>query len=237
MRIVALPGFLGTPQDLKTFSDFSMSVSTKSFASSWDTWAQLAALTLQTNKGSEKLIGLGYSLGGRLLLSLVDQNPDLFDGLIFLSTHPGLQTDAEKAERMKNDEAWAKRFETENWEVLMRDWNAQKVFQGGQEEPARLEESYSRKQLAHLLRAFSLAKQPDYRPMISEISVPQLWIAGEKDEKFVGLLPKASKKIKTMIVPEASHRVYFDQPELIKTAVGEFALSVELGSTAQPSVE
>ncbi|MBC7457408.1 MAG: alpha/beta fold hydrolase, partial [Bdellovibrionaceae bacterium] len=45
-------------------------------------------------------IFVGYSLGGRIGLRLLEAQPDLFDHYIFISTHHGLSHEADKESRV-----------------------------------------------------------------------------------------------------------------------------------------
>lgn len=241
MKIWGLPGFLGTREDFEplwrglreeglVFSRESWSASTDvDFQfSTWSEWREKTENHLRSWSGSEALVGIGYSLGGRLLLSLAAQAPDLFDGLVFLSTNPGI-SEADRIGRLAHDETWARRFESESWSSLMNDWNSQTVFKGSRAEPARKESDYARERLALLLREFSLGKQPDFRSWAAESKIPQLWMSGEKDEKFVSILndlqarsEKNKGTIRFEIVPSSSHRILFEQPDFIRKRVAEF---------------
>lgn len=244
MKILALAGFLGTETDFDPFfSDWqgsverkTLSVSTAPFRASPEAWPQWTGRTLselKTWKGTEPVLGIGYSLGGRLLGSLIERDPDFFSAAVFMSVNPGLKDENEKRDRESSDRHWADRFENENWTTLMRAWGAQAVFQGGALEPERLESDYDRRQLAACLREFSLAKQSDFRSWIRGWHRPQLWMAGEKDSKFAALLrslqadtAKKEGTIRFEIVPSASHRIFLDQPGPVAERVRRFLTEV-----------
>jgi 2-succinyl-6-hydroxy-2,4-cyclohexadiene-1-carboxylate synthase len=154
---------------------------------------------------------LGYSMGGRLALqALIDGAP--FDRSVIVSA--GLNLEDGRDERQARDEAWAKRFESDPWDEVMRDWNAQPVF-GGHAIP-RDEHDYDRRELARQLRENSSGALPPLAPRLHEIAIPVLWIAGELDPQYaaigrraVSLLPHAE----LWICPGAGHRVPWEQPE------------------------
>ena len=65
---------------------------------------------------------VGYSMGGRLALqALIDGAP--FDRAVIISA--GLNLEENRDERRARDEAWARRFESDPWDEVIRDWNAQ----------------------------------------------------------------------------------------------------------------
>jgi 2-succinyl-6-hydroxy-2,4-cyclohexadiene-1-carboxylate synthase len=150
---------------------------------------------------------LGYSMGGRLALQLLEQGR--FKKAVIVSA--GLNAPDE--ERRARDEQWARRFESEEWTSLMRDWSAQPVFGGHTLE--RRERDYDRRELARQLREWSPAVLPP--PRLESIETPVLWIAGERDAKYAEIAKAAVARLphaELWICPNAGHRVPWEQPEL-----------------------
>jgi 2-succinyl-6-hydroxy-2,4-cyclohexadiene-1-carboxylate synthase len=157
---------------------------------------------------------LGYSMGARLALQLLERQR--FSRAIIVSA--GLNAPDE--ERRARDEAWARRFESEQWESLMRAWNAQPVFAG--HALPRHERDYDRGELARQLREWSPAVLPP--PRLEEIATPILWIAGERDAKYVDVARRAVARLphaESWICPDAGHRVPWEQPERFVTRLRE----------------
>lgn len=155
---------------------------------------------------SEGDVLLGYSMGGRLALQLLETQR--FRAAIIVSSGINAPDD----DRRRRDEEWARRFESEEWSSLMRDWNAQPVFGGHALE--RREEDYDRRELARQLREWSPAVLPP--PRLESIETPVLWIAGERDVKYVEIGRRAVERLphaELWICPDAGHRVPWEQPE------------------------
>jgi 2-succinyl-6-hydroxy-2,4-cyclohexadiene-1-carboxylate synthase len=154
---------------------------------------------------------LGYSMGGRLALqALIDGAP--FDRAVIVSA--GLNLEDGRDERRARDEAWAKRFESDPWDEVMRDWNAQPVFGGHAIQ--RDERDYDRLELARQLRENSSGALSPLAPRLHEIAIPILWIAGERDPQYVGIGSRAVSLLpnaELWICPGAGHRVPWEQPE------------------------
>ena len=149
---------------------------------------------------------LGYSMGGRLGLQLLERQR--FTKAIIVSA--GLN--APDDDRRKRDEEWARRFESEEWPSLIAAWNAQPVFGG--HSFARKETDYDRRELARQLRDWSPAVLPP--PALDRIETPILWIAGERDAKYVDIARRAVERLphaELWICPGAGHRVPWEQPE------------------------
>ena len=164
---------------------------------------------------SEGDILLGYSMGGRLALQLLEERK--YRCAVIVSA--GLNTHDE--ERRKRDEEWAKRFESDDWAALMRDWNAQPVFGGHLLE--RREEDYDRGELARELREWSPAVLAP--PRLERIETPVLWVAGERDVKYAQIAKRAVERLPNggiWICPDAGHRVPWEQTEAFVTRLRAF---------------
>ncbi|HSP15143.1 MAG TPA: alpha/beta fold hydrolase [Thermoanaerobaculia bacterium] len=195
--IVALHGFLGRPADWDFLRDAGLEVD---------------ARELDDIPPAGDTI-LGYSMGGRLALHA------LLDGArygraVIISAGLGIESEDDRAARRRADEVWARRFEGEDWEAVMRDWNAQPLFGGHVR--VRRERDFERAGVVKAMREYSPAALPPLAPRLHEIAIPVLWIAGERDAKYVAegqravsLLPDA----RLVVCPGAAHRVPWEKPE------------------------
>ncbi|MGZ7032221.1 MAG: alpha/beta fold hydrolase [Thermoanaerobaculia bacterium] len=190
--ITALHGFLGLPSD-------------------WD-FLREAGFTIETPPldaiPDEGDVLLGYSLGGRLALQALVGGAKYRRAVIVSA-----RVSAPDSNRRETDEAWARRFEHDEWRSVMRAWNAQPLFGG--HEMSRDERDFDRAALARTLREWSPAVLPSLVDRLRELPLPVLWIAGERDAKYVeegrravALLPHAE----LWICPGAAHRVPWEQP-------------------------
>ena len=166
-------------------------------------------------------VAVAYSMGARVVLRIVIDGAK-FDRLVIISA--GLNLEEGRDERRARDEAWASRFETDPWDELMRDWNAQPVLRGHVVEREERDD-YDRRELAYELRHFSPGNAKPLAPELHKIKVPVLWIAGERDRQYVdvarravALLPKGE----LWICPGAGHRVLWEQPQLVADRVRAF---------------
>lgn len=192
--ITAVPGFLGRPADWDFLRDAGLDV-------------RAVALDAIPHSGD---ILLGYSMGGRVALHAV-LNGATYRHAVVVSSGIGAQPESRKAA----DEAWAERFENDEWEQLIDDWDAQPVF-GGHRMPRR-EQDFDRAQLASAMRRFSPSVLPPLEPHLREIDIPVLWIAGERDAKYVAEARRAVSLLRRgelWICPGAGHRVPWEQPAL-----------------------
>jgi 2-succinyl-6-hydroxy-2,4-cyclohexadiene-1-carboxylate synthase len=176
----------------------------------WGAW--LAAHVAQQDP--EPVI-VGYSLGGRLALHALLAPAAAWRAAVIVSAHPGLEHEADRARRRAEDESWARRFARDPWDALLADWNAREVF-GGASTASRPEHLYDRPSLAAALRHWSLGEQEPLIVRFGEVRRRVLWIAGERDARYlaqgraaVAALPRGELRM----APDAGHRVPWDNPD------------------------
>lgn len=234
MTITALHGFLGRPRDFDGLGLSLMAVDyfrirELSPVHDLKTWAVNFNQFVQTEERTEnKRILIGYSLGGRLALHAVQQNPKLWAGLILISVNPGIPL-WEKAARLASDEKWAHKFETGNFENVLEKWNAQQVFQGGGAEPTRKESDHNRHLLAQCLTQWSVGRQDDFREFLKTTKMPVAYISGDRDLKYAGIgesLHRANPAVQIVSVANSGHRVLFDQPPALAAVIRDFISKV-----------
>ena len=177
----------------------------------------------QAEHGNKKSILVGYSLGGRLALHAMAQKPELFDFIFCISTNPGFYENQllERRKRIDEDSSWSYRFLHDPWEPLLKDWNAQAVFEGSRAEPTRYDADYRRDVLSKCFTNWSLGQQRDFRPLIANHQKKMAWIVGDYDRRYIQMtrdLFQICPEVHYDICPESSHRVIFDNPvELTQT--------------------
>jgi len=163
---------------------------------------------------------LGYSMGGRRALQALIDGAS-FDRAVIVSA--GLNLEEGREERRARDEEWARRFESDPWDEVIRDWNAQPVFGG--HVVARDERDYDRAELSRQLREYSPGALQPLAPRLHEITIPVLWIAGERDQKYVEVAKRAVSLLpnaELWICPDAGHRVPCEQPQRFVDRVRAF---------------
>jgi 2-succinyl-6-hydroxy-2,4-cyclohexadiene-1-carboxylate synthase len=205
MPITALHGFLGLPSDWNFLRQTGLDVQ--------------AIDVMHEAIPAEGDVLLGYSMGGRLALQAL-LGGARYRKAIFVSTRV---SDAEP-NRRESDEAWARRFESEEWTSLLRAWNAQDLF-GGQAVERR-EEDFDRAALARALREWSPAVLPPVSSRLHEIDIPTLWIAGGRDAKYVAEARRGADSIanaRLEIIEGAGHRVPWEAPAALAACVGDLS--------------
>ena len=202
MVITALHGFLGAPSDWNFLRDAGFTIDTP-------------PLDAIPPRGDTLL---GYSLGGRLALHALLDGAQ-YERAIFISTGLGIEGDGERAKRRASDEAWAKRFENDDWNSVIDAWNAQPVLAG----PAlpRTRDHYD----SRALREWSSGAMPPAASRLNELTIPTLWISGARDTKYAAEAQRAATlapNARVALVANAGHRVPWERPEELIAVLHDF---------------
>lgn len=226
MEIWALPGFLGLPSDWDFLQQKSLiAVDWQTFA--WDSLAEWGSAfnAWVSERSRTPRVLMGYSLGGRLALHALIDRPELWQAAIIISAHPGLTDVQERQRRLQLDEAWAKRFGSENWMSLMEAWNGQAIFAKDSFYFERRESDYQRHQLAHALIHGSLGRQAALFDPIATLPLPLLWVTGSQDDRYCQIaqaLTFAHPASRWESIAQAGHRVPWSQPQVFSQMVSNF---------------
>ncbi len=182
---------------------------------------------------------LGYSMGGRLALYLAVHYPHLIRALILESASPGLETEPERAARRARDHALADRIESESVAAFVDYWEALPLW-ASQQQLAPEKRAALRAQrlnnnptgLANSLRGMGTGAQPSLWPHLSELTTPVLLLAGETDEKFVGINRRMHNLLlnsQLELIADAGHAVHLERPYAFRQVVLTFLDGLKTG--------
>ncbi|MGH9421814.1 MAG: alpha/beta fold hydrolase [Thermoanaerobaculia bacterium] len=200
--ITCLHGFLGAPRDWDFLREAGFVIDTPPFDA--------------IPPHGDTL--LGYSLGGRLALHALLAGAH-YKRAIFISTGLGIEDESARDARRISDDAWARRFETEDFDAVIADWNAQPVLAG----PAlsRTRDDYD----SRGLREWSSGALPPVASRLHELMIPTLWIAGSRDAKYVAEAKRAvslAPNGRTAIIDDAGHRAPWERATEFVAIVRDF---------------
>jgi 2-succinyl-6-hydroxy-2,4-cyclohexadiene-1-carboxylate synthase len=212
MAIYALHGFLGTPADWDGFfpNVHAPNLFRESPHPFWE-WAQSFNKKIQGNDN----VLVGYSMGGRLALHALIENPSLWKAAIIVSANPGINIENRTID-------WHHKFLNDPWDELMDAWNQQPIFCG--DVVHRREKDFSREILAEAFKAWDVKNQDNLKEQIEALEIPILWIVGELDQKYVAIAKQMnfSGRSKISIAPQAGHRVPWQNQLWFKNEVKQF---------------
>lgn len=164
---------------------------------------------------------VGYSMGGRLALHALLAEGTRWSKAVIISAHTGNGHDPE---RLEADREWARLARTD-WGRFVERWSAQAVF-GGQPSPwDRQPPTARREAIARGFERWSLGSQQDLLPSLHQVSIPVLWLAGGRDEKYVAIARRACSELpdaRLETVPDSGHRVPWETPGRCAEAIRSF---------------
>jgi 2-succinyl-6-hydroxy-2,4-cyclohexadiene-1-carboxylate synthase len=166
---------------------------------------------------------LGYSLGGRIALTLALADPERVERLVLVGATPGIADPAERRARLLADAALADRLDPPgggglDLETFLDEWLAQPLFAhlspAAQDRDARRVNTVSG--LAHSLRQNGAGTQIPSHDRLGELTMPVLLVAGAHDGKFSAIAREMGERIgenaTVATIPDAGHAAPFEAP-------------------------
>ena len=194
------------------------------------TVADLAAILERLGIG--RAAWLGYSLGGRVALGVAALAPSRVVALVLEGASPGIADPAERAARVRADEALAARIERDGIERFVDEWAGLPLFASQARLPAEIRTAHRRQRLANSplglansLRGIGQGAQPPLHDRLGEITAPALLLAGAEDAKFRRLaaeMAAAMPAAEVLVIEGAGHAAHLEQPRAFEEAVLAF---------------
>lgn len=254
-RVVLLHGFTGAPASYDTVhthltSELTSRVCAPYLPGHGSSWARDSASERQSDGSNpfeaalapltetlrsfgvshtNPAILVGYSLGARVALSLLLRHPDWFESCLLIGANPGLEHEAERTVRRRQDELRAEHLLKGGVQPFLDAWENEPLFASQRhlaaaalEEQTRIRQSHTAEGLAYCLRHLGLAEMPNYWPALSRIGVPTHALVGALDEKFVQIAKRMQALVPQMALSVASgvgHNVVLEAPHVVATAI------------------
>ncbi len=191
-----------------------------------------ALAELLAELGADRFALVGYSMGGRLALSLALGHPTRVAALALVGATPGIADAGEREARAAADLELAATIEQDGIEAFTRRWEANPLFATQSAMPEALRDAMRRQRLgqdatslAAALRAFGTGFQPPLHEELAQLRMPVLAMAGERDAKFAAIAREMAGRIPgavLRIVPEAGHAVPLERARAFAAELGEF---------------
>lgn len=164
---------------------------------------------------------LGYSMGGRYLLHLALANSELVRGLVLIGATAGIDDPDERAARARADVDTAARIREQGLLEFLQGWIAQPMFAGIPAERQflleRMENTVDGLETS-VVQAGTGSQDPSW-DKLHRLEMPVLVLAGEHDDKYVGLGRRLQTAIgdnaRFAVVPGAGHAAHLEQPEAV----------------------
>ncbi|AWC34339.1 2-succinyl-6-hydroxy-2,4-cyclohexadiene-1-carboxylate synthase [Bacillus cytotoxicus] len=184
----------------------------------------------------EKAHILGYSMGGRLAITMSCLYPERVKSLILENCTAGLETEADRKARRMKDEQLAERIELEGIEVFVNHWENIPLFATQKTLPQAIKQAVRKERLANhprglanSLRGMGTGAQPSWWNELAGLKMPVLLLSGEYDKKFFLILKNMQKRVrnaKFVKIDKAGHAIHVEQPQKFGTIVEGFLKTI-----------
>jgi 2-succinyl-6-hydroxy-2,4-cyclohexadiene-1-carboxylate synthase len=187
--------------------------------SSFENYAD-SVIELMDSLDCKPLSAIGYSMGGRLLLSLALRHPNRFKKLILESASPGIADRDKRRQRQHSDAALAIRLKETTFSSFLNNWYSQPLF--GAIDSAQGYTSMRQRRLQNsadsLATALSHAGTGQQSPLwdqLPELQPSTLLIYGEHDSKYKEVTAQMlarNDQFETLSLPNCSHAAHVESP-------------------------
>jgi 2-succinyl-6-hydroxy-2,4-cyclohexadiene-1-carboxylate synthase len=161
---------------------------------------------------------LGYSMGGRMVLHLALDRPEVVERLVVVSATGGIDDPAERADRRRADDTLAGEVERVGVAAFVDRWLAQPLFAGLDEASQFRAERLANTPdgLASSLRLAGTGTQAPLWDRLGAIDVPVLVVAGQHDARFLALGTRLVAAIgptaELAVIRDAGHTAHLERP-------------------------
>lgn len=192
------------------------------------------AMAAQVAAIGEKSLSLpfhlvGYSMGGRVALTLACRRPELLRSLTLIGASAGLADESERADRRTSDNRLAESIEIDGLETFVDRWMAMPLFSTqsrlGDDFLVAARSQRLRNSAAGLIRSLRAAGTGSMVPLHDDLprcSVPTVFVVGAEDRKFTGIAAELAALMPTAevaVIEGAGHAVHLEQPDEVAAVV------------------
>lgn len=171
---------------------------------------------------------VGYSMGGRMALHVALDQPEVVQALVLVGATPGIEDDAERAERRARDHQLARRLRAggdEGLAAFVTEWLDQPLF-AGLPAWARFEDERRRNTAEGLATSMELAGTGSQAPRWADLrglGMPVLLVTGADDTRYTEIAERMAAMIgphaTLAALPHAGHAAHLEQPEAFLAAL------------------
>ena len=191
---------------------------------------QLTALLTQLDTSPAHVVG--YSLGGRVGLTLAINHPEMVSSLALIGTSPGIADADERLQRLKSDRVLADSISQKGIRSFVDSWVGSPMWTSLQSQltPQQWAESLRQRRsshplgLANSLRASGTGAMPPLHEKLKDLEVPTLLVSGEHDQKFREIAEEMVMKLPRgvhRVISESGHATHLEQTDATATEISE----------------
>lgn len=181
--------------------------------------------------GAVKPVLLGYSMGGRVALTLAARDPRRWSALVLIGATPGIEGEPERAARRAVDAERARMIRDIGVEAFADWWRQVPIIATQSRTPERyrvLMEVRRRQNsstgLANSLLGMGTGAMPSLWGALSPLALPVWLVTGAEDEKFTGIAERMLEALPRghhIVIPGAGHAAHLESPADTAARIGE----------------
>ncbi|MCL1631750.1 2-succinyl-6-hydroxy-2,4-cyclohexadiene-1-carboxylate synthase [Sporolactobacillus sp. CPB3-1] len=181
----------------------------------------------------DRVLLLGYSMGGRLALSFACLYPERTAGLILESASPGLKTEKERKSRRIKDELLAEALVSRGVQAFVARWEQLPLFESQKSMSPEVRAALRAQRLANdanglacSLRGMGTGAQPSWWAHLPDLRMPTLMITGAIDKKFCVIASEMQKRVpyaEWRTILDSGHAVHLERPKSFMNLVRSYA--------------
>lgn len=185
---------------------------------------------------------IGYSMGGRIALRLLQTSSDLLASVVLESCNLGCATETERTEAAQRNQGWVDRIQHDGMEAFVNYWETLPMF--------ATQKELGWDKLLHVSRAANnptsmvLCLQGSGKQAMPltevtleavraqrQIGLPMLYIYGDKDAKSAAVAATLEAEGVLVSAIPAGHNVHLEAPMLYLKEVVHFLANTEAGAS------
>ena len=182
--------------------------------------------------GADPFDLVGYSMGGRVGLTMALRHPPSLRRLAMIGATAGLTSAAQRADRRAADERLALQLEDEGLERFLTWWLDQPLFSSLDAEDSALDARMTNDAagLAASLRTMGTGTQEPSWGRLHEIKVPTLFVAGARDQRFCAIGRRMMAAVpdgSLVVVSGTGHACHLEAPSTTSRAIESWLASTD----------
>lgn len=165
---------------------------------------------------------VGYSMGGRLALGFTINYPDIVKHLFLEGATAGINDDKQRKNRILADNKKADEVIKIGMEAFIENWENLPIFKSQKNLPL-LQQKFMHNQrvnqkvnnVANSLKYMGAASQPNYWPVLANVTTKTTILVGQHDQKFQNIAHELATNLinaKIKVISDAGHNAHFENP-------------------------
>jgi 2-succinyl-6-hydroxy-2,4-cyclohexadiene-1-carboxylate synthase len=186
------------------------------------------ATAISIGTQGKRAIYVGYSMGGRIVLRLALERPELVQALVLVSSTAGIEDETTRHERVVADELLAVSVERDGVDRFLEKWLAQPLFATVPADAPGVRERHALSEhfIAHCLRVLGAGAMEPMWDRLGELQMPIALVTGKSDAKYEKIALAMLGRLRGDVVHQrldGGHALPLEQPAVLGGYIASFA--------------